>query len=89
MNLGYEIRFSLRAAGDIKKLARADRKKLLSVSKHIDSLSSNPFLGKTLKGSLKGVNSLRCGDIRIIYEILPAEKITLVVRIGHRKEVYR
>lgn len=32
---------------------------------------------------------LRVGDYRIIYEIQDKEVIVLVLRIGHRKGVYR
>jgi mRNA interferase RelE/StbE len=32
---------------------------------------------------------LRVGDYRIIYEVRDQELLVLVVRIGHRREIYR
>ena len=43
--------------------------------------------GKALRGTLKGLWSLRVGDYRVIYAI--DEDDVLVLRIGHRREVYR
>ena len=51
-------------------------------------LATHPIeFGKPLRYSLKGARRLRVGDYRVIYKIEPAETV-LVVKIGHRKEVY-
>jgi mRNA interferase RelE/StbE len=43
--------------------------------------------GKPLRYSLKGARRLRVGDWRVIYTIEPPD-VVLVVKIGHRKDVY-
>ena len=51
-------------------------------------LATHPFeLGKPLRYSLRGARRLRVGDYRIIYRI-EAPDVVLVVKIGHRREVY-
>jgi len=51
-------------------------------------LSTHPFeLGKPLRYSLRGARRLRVGDYRVIYRIGPPN-VALVVKIGHRREVY-
>ena len=51
-------------------------------------LSAHPFeLGKPLRYSLRGARRLRVGDYRVIYRIEPPD-VVLVVKIGHRREVY-
>jgi mRNA interferase RelE/StbE len=51
-------------------------------------LTSQPFeLGKPLRYSLRGARRLRVGDYRVIYRIEPPD-VVLVVKIGHRREVY-
>jgi len=51
-------------------------------------LATHPFeLGKPLRYSLRGARRLRVGDYRVIYRIEPPD-VVLVVRIGHRREVY-
>lgn len=52
------------------------------------TLTTHPFeLGKPLRYSLRGARRLRVGDYRVIYRIEPPDRV-LVVKIGHRREVY-
>ncbi len=89
MNSKFNIEFSSTAVQDLRKLNHANRKLLISLSKHIDSLSVNPFSGKPLKGDKKGCYSFRYSAYRIIYEIYQIPKTILIIRIGHRKDIYR
>ncbi|MFH1017069.1 MAG: type II toxin-antitoxin system RelE/ParE family toxin [Pseudomonadota bacterium] len=51
-------------------------------------LTSHPIeFGKPLRYSFKGARRLRVGDWRVIYRIEPPD-VVVVVKIGHRKEVY-
>lgn len=43
--------------------------------------------GKPLRGTLKGLWSMRVGDHRIIYTVAADE--VWVLKIGHRREAYR
>jgi len=53
-----------------------------------NKLTTHPFeLGKPLRYSLRGARRLRVGDYRVIYRIEPPD-VVLVVKIGHRREVY-
>ena len=71
---------------DIPRLSKADR---LRVKHAIESkLSAHPIeFGKPLRYSLKGARRLRVGNYRVIYTIEPNDVI-LIVKIGHRQEVY-
>lgn len=44
--------------------------------------------GKPLRYSLRGLRSLRVGDYRVIYSLDFEKNCVLIVKIGHRKEVY-
>ena len=59
------------------------------VYKHLLDLETNPHPQGSKK--LKGRNSwrIRVGAYRILYTILDADKIILITKVGHRKEVYR
>ena len=51
-------------------------------------LVTNPIeFGKPLRYSFRGARRLRAGDHRVIYTIEPPETV-LIVKIGHRREVY-
>jgi len=56
----------------------------------MDALAINPRPKGVKK--LTGLDSLyriRTGDYRIVYQVRDDRLIVLVVRIGHRKDVYR
>jgi mRNA interferase RelE/StbE len=71
---------------DIPSLSEAVRRR---IRKAIEAkLGSNPVeFGKPLRYSFKGARRLRVGDHRVIYRIEPPD-VVLVVKIGHRREVY-
>lgn len=85
----FIIEFDAKAASEFKKLCRNNAVLLSRLSNAIDSLITNPFEGKPLSGSKKGCYSLREGDYRIIYEVYSAQNIILIIRVGHRRDVYR
>ena len=71
---------------DIPSLSEAARRR---IRKAIGvKLGSNPIeFGKPLRYSFKGARRLRIGDYRVIYRLEPPD-VVLIVKIGHRREVY-
>ena len=67
-----------------------DAKTALQIKKKIDTylVQSPKHLGKPLSGIYKGMYRYRYGNYRVIYEIKSKEKIIIILKIGHRKEVY-
>jgi mRNA interferase RelE/StbE len=76
-------------ASALKALERIDRENRRRIVTAIDSLAGNPSAGSVLKGEFEGLRRLRVGAYRIVYEVRDAALVVLVVRIGHRREVYR
>lgn len=75
----YQIRFSQKASKDIGKLSSKQKEKLKIILQEI--LSINPYVGKPLKGNLKGLYSYRLNiKDRILYEIIPDDKTILIIR---------
>ena len=55
-----------------------------------EKLMTDPLkFGLPLRRSLKGYMKLRAGDYRIIYSISKKTVTVHVVKIGHRKDVYK
>ena len=53
-------------------------------------LAANPHrVGKPLTGSLAGMWSARRGEYRVVYDISDRTVTVTVVRVGHRRGVYR
>lgn len=83
----YRIEFKKSAAKALKEVPKRDR---MRIRDKIDSLADNlpdPNITK-LKGD-NPFHRLRVGDYRIIYEIQSDVLIILVLKIGHRKDIYR
>ncbi len=59
------------------------------IAEDIYALGNRFMDGKRLTGKLKGYRSWRSGDFRIIYDVQFETDIIRVIRIGHRKDVYR
>jgi mRNA interferase RelE/StbE len=53
------------------------------------ALAKDPYLGKALSGEFKGLYRWRTGQFRVIYENQKDVLLILVLKIGHRKDVYR
>lgn len=88
-SLKLEIVIDPQAKRDLKKLKRTHNSLLPRIIHEIDSLSSSPYEGKLLSGSKAGCYSLRVGDYRIIYEVHPHKSALHIIRVGHRREIYR
>ena len=85
--LKYRIEVKKSAAKALKKISRTDRKRIVD---KIDELAENPDGPDTIK--MKGDNPfhrVRVGDYRIVYEIQDDILLVLIVKIGHRKDIYR
>jgi mRNA interferase RelE/StbE len=81
----YEILFDTQAEKQLKKIDSQNQKRILE---KIEKLKNSPNLGIPLTGNLAGLFKLRIGDYRTIYQIRNHELIILVLKIGHRRNVY-
>ena len=82
----YSVRIKRSATRDLAQIARPDRERIVDA---IDRLGEHPYSGYPLKGGLRGLRRSRVGDYRVVYELLDDELVVLVVRVAHRREVYR
>ena len=69
----------------IKKCDKAIRNRII---KSFRKLENEPESGKPLTSVLTGLWSLRIGDYWAIYQTKNSELIFLVIKIGHKKNVY-
>ena len=79
-----------------KQSVKKDLKKVSEDIKYIlkraieEKLASDPVrFGLPLRNNLKGLMKLRVGDYRIIYSVSKNKVTVHVIKIGHRKEVYK
>lgn len=86
----YEVRLARRAVRSLENLQRRDQQRIRAA---IDLLAETPRPPSyvALQGEV-GVYRVRVGDYRIVYEVLDQAlvvQVVQVVRVGHRREVYR
>ena len=80
----YSIKIEKNAENFLKKLPKKDAEIIL---KKIYSISGNPFrFLKRLQG--QELWSLRISDYRTIVDVMIVQQKIIVLRIGHRKNVY-
>ena len=83
----YQIEWKSSA---LKELKRIDKSAVPRIINAVESLATNPRpVGvRKLKGSERSFR-IRAGAYRVIYEILDNALILFIVRVRHRKDVYR
>ena len=88
--MGWRIEFTETAKKQVKKLGGAEARRVLDYLRDRVAVADDPRqLGKSLKGQLSELWRYRVGDHRVICELQDQKLVVLVVRIGHRKDVYR
>jgi mRNA interferase RelE/StbE len=83
----YEIIIRPSAEKCLDKIPRPDRRRLVDA---MEELRDNPRPAGVVK--LAGDENLwriRIGDYRVVYEIHDDRLVVLVLRVAHRKDVYR
>ena len=83
---GYEIFFRESVWKELKKVPKADLKKILS---RIEQLGTDPRPMGCEKLTAHELYRIRQGNYRIVYSIQDNELTVWVVKVGHRKDVYR
>lgn len=82
----YSVSIKQSAVKALEKIARDERLRIIAA---IDQLRDNPVAGSVLKGEFSGLRRIRVGSYRVVYEVQDQQLVILVIRIGHRREVYR
>lgn len=81
----YDIVYSNSARKSLKKLPKEKQKHIISVLERARIRPESHF--ERLVG--EKVYKLRAGDYRIIADIYNKELVILVIKIGHRKNIYK
>jgi mRNA interferase RelE/StbE len=81
----YSLEIKRSAAKELAALPRQDRARVIT---RIQTLADEPRPVGCEKLSGQERYRIRQGDYRILYEIVDAVSIVMVVKIGHRRDVY-
>ena len=82
----YRVEFAPLARRQVKKLAGEIQKRIIA---RIEELASNPRPYDVRKlVAEENLYRVRVGEYRAVYQIRDRELIVLIVKVGHRREVY-
>ena len=82
----YKTSLSASARKDLDQL---DHSLQIRIIKKLKALEANPRSQGAIKLSGSSSWRVRVGDYRIIYEIQDSQLIVSVIKIGHRRDLYR
>jgi mRNA interferase RelE/StbE len=82
----YEVLIKPSAVKELELIPKADRKRMAN---RISRLSGNPRPTGCEKLTAEEKYRIRQGQYRAVYSIDDSAKVVLVVKIAHRKDVYK
>ncbi len=82
----YQIKLRRRAQRALDRLPKTDFNAVVEAIKEL-ARTPKPRGVEKVKGT--GLWRIRQGDYRIVYSINDSQEIIIVVRVGHRREIYR
>jgi len=83
----WRLRIDPRAERELASLPDDVRRR---IARRIDALQIEPRpRGCQKLAGHDGIYRIRAGDYRILYRIADAVLVVMVIRIGHRRDIYR
>ncbi len=83
---GYLLRIKRSAERELGALPKTDLKR---VADRIQQLVSQPRLHGCEKLSAEEAYRIRKGDYRVVYTVDDERRVVEIIKIGHRREIYR
>ena len=83
----YRLEWRRSAAKDLRRIAAEDVPRVVSAA---ESLAADPFPpGCTKLSGSERTYRIRVGDYRILYDVFSGRLVIEVIKVGHRKDVYK
>jgi mRNA interferase RelE/StbE len=88
--LAWTVSFEPRALGELKKLDRIVQRRIVKfLQERISGVKNPRDFGKALVGDKATLWRYRVGHYRLVCQIDDVRLMVMVVRVAHRKDVYR
>ena len=83
----YQVLIARSAEKQLKKLPPQIQRKIAAVIMSL-GIEPHPYGSKKLTGTVNSYR-VRVGDYRVIYDVYEHEIVVSVLKIGHRRDIYR
>ena len=87
--MAWRIELTGEARKQLQKLDRTEAKRIRDYLRRIETLDDPRQSGKALRGRLGELWRYRVGSYRLICELRDEALVVLIIRIGHRSNIYR
>ncbi len=88
--MAWKVEFDPHALRELSRLARTVQQRILRfLHERIQTEQDPRRLGGPLHGTKRDLWKYRIGDYRLICDIQDDRVLVLVLRVGHRREIYR
>jgi mRNA interferase RelE/StbE len=88
--MAWNLELSPKAQQQLDKLDKAAARRIVKfLYERVGRLNDPRQIGEPLQGTLIGLWRYRVGDYRIICTLEHGRLVVLVLRIGHRREIYK
>ncbi len=88
--MAWKIEFDPAALKELHKLDKPVKRRILKfLHERVVKLADPRQIGAGLQGTLSGLWKYRVGDYRLLCSLEDNRLVVLVLRIGHRREVYK
>lgn len=83
----YSVEVTRTAEKQLRRIAKRDRSRVLDA---IEALGTKPRPegARKLQG-YEDIYRVRVGKYRIVYEVIDDRVVVIVLKVGHRKDIYR
>lgn len=87
--MSWDYKFTEIAVKQLKKLGRPAQKRIIEfLDTHVLGVADPRQRGRALSGDLHGLWRYRVSDYRVVCQLQDDVLIVLVIRVGHRKNVF-
>ncbi len=88
--MAWQIEFDPTARRELEKLDKPVSERILKfLYQRVGALDDPRKIGERLQGTLRQFWKYRVGDYRLICSIKDERVVVIVVRVGHRREIYK
>ncbi|MGO9126279.1 MAG: type II toxin-antitoxin system RelE family toxin [Terriglobales bacterium] len=88
--MAWKVELSTNASKQLNKLDKPIADRILRfLRERVETLDDPRAIGAKLQGTLSEFWKYRVGDYRLICSLEDERFVVLVLRIGHRREIYR
>ena len=88
--MAWKVEFERAALKELEQLDKPVQKRILKfLHERVGNLDDPRKIGARLQGTLSEFWKYRVGDYRLICSLENDRLVVLVLRIGHRREVYK